>query len=177
MPSEHSRTGELDRWLYQRRELRSNASVNVALITKLSLWSRILALGVVIPRSRIECAQAVGTTVESRCWTRTWTDFEERDRSRRVIGKGGGSRTWRLRAFRQRRGLDVRRSTVVSAAPEPKAKNERRGVVVPLRRRGETQDQPRNRHVPTNMNDMTLHVEGLPRPRPRCAWCPRCWSS
>ena len=56
-------------------------------------------------------------------------------RSRRVIGKGGGSRNprlaaWvpqRLRAFGQRRGLDVRRCTVVSAAPEPKAKNERRG--------------------------------------------------
>jgi len=38
---------------------------------------------------------------------------------------------------------------------------ERRGVVVLLRRRGETQDQPRNRHVPTIMDDMTLHVEGL----------------
>jgi hypothetical protein len=30
-----------------------------------------------------------------------------------------------------------------------------------LLRGGETQDQPHNRHVPTNMNDMTLHVEGL----------------
>ena len=38
---------------------------------------------------------------------------------------------------------------------------ERRGGVVPLRRRGETQDQPHNRHVPKTMNDMTLHVERL----------------
>jgi hypothetical protein len=30
-----------------------------------------------------------------------------------------------------------------------------------LRRGGETQDQPHNRPVPTDMNDMTLQVEGL----------------
>ena len=38
---------------------------------------------------------------------------------------------------------------------------ERRGVVVLLRRPGETQDQPRNRHVPHTMVDMNLHVGGL----------------
>jgi hypothetical protein len=38
---------------------------------------------------------------------------------------------------------------------------ERRGGVVILRRRGETQDQPRNRHVPKTMYDMILRVEGL----------------
>ena len=48
-----------------------------------------------------------------------------------------------------------------SAAPEPKAKNERRRGVATLRRGGETQDQPHNRPVPTDMNDMTLQVEGL----------------
>jgi hypothetical protein len=30
-----------------------------------------------------------------------------------------------------------------------------------VRRGGETQDQPRNRHVPTNMRDMTIQIEGL----------------
>ena len=72
-----------------------------------------------------------------------------------------GSRTGRLCAFRQRRGRDVRRSTLVSAAPEPKAKNERRRGVATLLRGGETQDQPHNRHVPTAIWGMTLHVEGL----------------
>ena len=38
---------------------------------------------------------------------------------------------------------------------------ERRRVVAELRRGGETQDQPHNRHVPTTMWGMTLHVEGL----------------
>ena len=52
-------------------------------------------------------------------------------------------------------------ATVVSAAPEPKAKNDRRRGVATLRRGGETRDQPHNRHVPTNMNDITLQVEGL----------------
>jgi hypothetical protein len=50
---------------------------------------------------------------------------------------------------------------MVFAAPEPKAKNERRRVVATLRRGGETPDQPHNRHVPTTMWGMTLHVEGL----------------
>ena len=72
-----------------------------------------------------------------------------------------GSRTWRLCAFRQRRDLDVRRSTVFSAAPEPKAKNERRRGVAELLRGGETQYQSHNRHVPTTMWGMILHVEGL----------------
>ena len=89
--------------------------------------------------------------------------------TRRLLRKYSGSRDPRLTArvprrlcaFRQRRGLDVRRSTVVSAAPEPKAKNERRRGVAALRRGGETQDQPHNRHVPTNTRGMTLHVEGL----------------
>ncbi len=39
-------------------------------------------------------------------------------------------------------------------------KERRRGVAT-LRRGGETQDQPHNRHVPTTMNDMTIQVEGL----------------
>ncbi len=39
-------------------------------------------------------------------------------------------------------------------------KERRRGVAT-LRRGGETPDQPHNRHVPTDMYDMTLHVEGL----------------
>ena len=54
--------------------------------------------------------------------------------SRRLLKEYSGSRDPRLSgvcaprlcAFRQRRDLDVRRFTVVSAAPEPKAKNERR---------------------------------------------------
>ncbi len=39
---------------------------------------------------------------------------------------------------------------------------------------GETQDQPHNRHVPTNMRGMTLHVEGLRwhDPDHACARCP-----
>ena len=78
-----------------------------------------------------------------------------------MIGKGGGSRTWRLCAFRQRRDLDVGRCTVASAAPEPKAKNDRRRGVAELLRGGETPDQPHNRHVPTTIWGMTLHVEGL----------------
>ncbi len=87
---------------------------------------------------------------------------------RRLLKEYSGSRTWRLCAFRQRRGLYVLRSTVVSAAPEPKAKNERRRGVAEraprpkaVVRGGETQDQPHNRPVPTNRNGMTLHVEGL----------------
>ena len=39
-------------------------------------------------------------------------------------------------------------------------KDRRRGVAT-LRRGGETQDQPHNRHVPTIMKGMTVHVEGL----------------
>ena len=39
-------------------------------------------------------------------------------------------------------------------------KKRRRGVVT-LRRGGETQDQPHNRHVPTTMWGMILHGEGL----------------
>ena len=60
--------------------------------------------------------------------------------------RGGGSRTWRLCAFRQ-----DRRRGVAERAPRPKA------VV----RGGETQDQPHNRHVPAAVNYMTSHVEGL----------------
>ena len=86
---------------------------------------------------------------------------ERKEPPGRLLQEYSGSRTWRLCAFRQRRDLDVRRSTVVSAAPEPEAKNERRRGVATLLRGGETQDQPHNRHVPTNMWGMTLHVEGL----------------
>jgi len=63
-----------------------------------------------------------------------------------VIGKGGGSRTWRLCAFRQ--GTTTRRSKAGTAAK-------------PWSRGGETPDQPHNRHVPTNRKGMTLQVEGL----------------
>ncbi len=66
--------------------------------------------------------------------------------TRRVIGKGGGSRTWRLCAFRQE--TTTRRSRAGTAAK-------------PWSRGGETQDQPHNRHVPTTMWGMILHVEGL----------------
>ena len=38
---------------------------------------------------------------------------------------------------------------------------ERRRGVATLRRGGETPDQPHNRPVPTTINGMTLHVEGL----------------
>ena len=81
----------------------------------------------------------------------------------------------RLCAFRQRRDLDVRRCAVVSAAPEPKVKNERRRGVATraprpkaVVRGGETQDQPRGHRgqrpwspCALHILGMTLHVDGL----------------
>ncbi len=79
----------------------------------------------------------------------------------RLLKEYSGSRTGRLCAFRQGRGHGVRRRAMVSAAPEPKAKNERRRGVAALRRGRETQDQPHNRPVPTTMSDVSLRVGGL----------------
>ena len=63
------------------------------------------------------------------------------------MGQGGGSRTWRLCAFR--RGTTTRRSRAGTAAKGRGREEEK------------TQDQPHNRPVPTNMKGMTVHVEGL----------------
>ena len=76
---------------------------------------------------------------------------------RRLLKEYSGSRTGRLCAFRQRRGRDGRRSTVISAAPELKGEERtttRRSNATARRRDAGSTAQPPCAHDPEG-NDLT----------------------